>query len=54
MFDPLSTGNPKTGTLASSVDPDEMQHKGSALFVKIKQPSGKEIHHNLENTTCDS
>ena len=41
------------GTLANSEDPDEMQHNGSALFAKIKQPLGTELHHNLENATYD-
>ena len=30
------TGNPYTGTLENSEDPDEMQHKAEALFSKIK------------------
>ena len=45
-------------TLANSEDPDEMQHnaafhQGLHCFLSLKQPSGTEIHHNLENSTCD-
>ena len=39
------------------VDPDEMQHaafhQGLHFLLKLKQSSGTEIHHNLENSTCD-
>ena len=54
---PLYTGNPKTGTLAYSVDPEEMQHnaafhQGLHCLLWLKQPSGTEIHHNLENSSC--
>ena len=45
-------------TLASSKDPNEMKHnaafhQGLHCFLRLKQPSGTEIHHNLENSTCD-
>ena len=45
------------GTLANSEDPDEMQHnaafhQGLHCLLKLKQPSGTEIHHNLEYSTC--
>ena len=41
-----------------SEDPDEMQlnaafHQGLHFLLRLKQPSGTEIHHNLENSTCD-
>ena len=44
------------GTLANSEDPDEMQHdaafhQGLHCLLRLKQPSGTEIHHNLENST---
>ena len=46
------------GTLVNSEDPDEMQHsaafhQGLHCLLRLKQPSGTEIHHNLENPTCD-
>ena len=46
-------GNPITGTLANSDDSDEMQHnaefhQGLHCLLRFKQPSGTEIHHNLE------
>ena len=46
------------GTLANSEDPDEMQHHaafhlGLHCLLGLKPPSGKEIHHNLETSTCD-
>ena len=46
------------GILANSEDPDEMQHyaafhQGLHYLLLLKQPSGTEIHHNLENSTCD-
>ena len=58
FINPLYTGNPGTGTLAISEDPDEMQHdaafhQGMHGLLRLKQPSGTEIHHNLENSTCD-
>ena len=39
--------------MANSEDPDEMQHKaafhlGLHCLLRLKQPPGKEIHHNLE------
>ena len=42
-INPLYTGNPKTGTLASSADLDEMQHsaafhQGLHCLVRLKQP----------------
>ena len=47
------------GNLANSADPDEMQHNSAFhqglhynLF-RLKPPSGTEIHHNLETSTCD-
>ena len=38
------------GTLANSVDPDEMQHtaafhQGLHCLLRSKEPSGTEIHH---------
>ena len=45
------------GTLTNSEDPDEMQHtafhQGLHRLLGLKQPSGTEIHHNLDNSTCD-
>ena len=46
------------GTLANSEEPDEMQHNaafhlGLICWLRLKQSSGKEIHHNLENSTED-
>ena len=46
------------GMLANSEDPDEMQHyaafhQGLHCLLKLKQPSGTEIHHNLGISTCD-
>ena len=51
-------GNPKTGTLVNSEDPDEMQHKaafhqGLHCSLRRKQPSGTEMHHVVEISTCD-
>ena len=48
---PLYTGNPQTGTLANSDDPDEMQdnaafHQGLHYLLRLKQPSGTDILHN--------
>ena len=45
------------GTLSNSEDQDEMQndaalHQGLHCLLSLKQPSGTEIHHNLENSTC--
>ena len=47
------------GTLTNSEDPDEMQHiaafhLGLQCLQRLKQPSGTEIRHNLENFICDS
>ena len=46
------------GNLANSEDPDEMQHnaafhQGLHCLRRLKQALGIEIHHNLENSTCD-
>ena len=46
------------GTLANSEDPDEMQHdaafhQGLHCLLGLKQPSGTEVHHNLETLFCD-
>ena len=46
------------GTFANSEDPDEMQHnaafhQGQHCLPILKQPSGTEIHQNLEISTCD-
>ena len=40
------------GILANSEDPDEMQHdaafhQGLRCLLRLKQPSGTEIQHNL-------
>ena len=55
LFNPLYTGNLKTGTLANSEDPDEMQHnaafhQGLHCLLRLRQLSGTEVHHN---STCD-
>ena len=44
--------------MANSEDPDEMQlnaafHLGLHYLLRLKQTSGTDIHHNLENSTCD-
>ena len=44
--------------MANSEDPDEMQHnaafhQGLHCLQRLKQSSGTEIHHNLENSICD-
>ena len=57
-FKPLYTVHPLTGTLANSEDPLEMQHnaafhQGLYFLIRLKQTSRTEIHHNLENSTCD-
>ena len=54
----MYTGNAKTGSLANSEDLDEMQHDAAFhqvlhCLLRLEQPSGTEVHHNLENTTCD-
>ena len=46
------------GTLANSEDPDEMQHnaafhQGLHCLIRLKQPSGTEMHQNLKYATCD-
>ena len=46
-----------SGTLANSEDPDEMQHHAAFhqvlhCLLRLKHPSGTEVHHNLENPTC--
>ena len=43
------------GTLANSKYPDEMQHyhQGLHCLLRLKQPSGTEIHNNLEVSTCN-
>ena len=46
------------GTLANSKDPDVMQHnaafhQGFHCLLRLKQPSGTEKLHNLENSTCE-
>ena len=57
-FNTLYTGNPLTGTLISSEDPDEMQHnaafhQGLHCLLPLNQLSGTEIHFHLETSTCD-
>ena len=47
----MYTGNPLTGTLAKSEDPDEMQYQG-LHFGGIKT-TRTEINHNVENSVCD-
>ena len=47
------------GTLANSEGPDEMQHnaafhQGLHCLLRLKQPSGTEVHHILENSMCDT
>ena len=46
------------GSLANIEDPNEMQHnaafhQGLHCLLILKQSSGTEIHHNLENSYCD-
>ena len=46
------------GTLTNSEDPDEMQHnaafhQGLHCLLRLKQPSGTEIHHYSETSTCE-
>ena len=46
------------GTFANNEDSDKMQHyaafhQGLHCLLRLKQPSGTEIHHNFENSTCD-
>ena len=45
--------------MANSEDPDEMQHHAAFhqvlhCLLRLKQASGTEKHHNLENFTYDS
>ena len=47
------------GTLTNSEDPDEMQHhaafhQGLHCLLRLKRPSGTEIHHNLVTSNCDA
>ena len=47
-----------TCTLATSIDPDEMQHnaayhQGLHCLLRLQQSSGTEIHHNFENSICE-
>ena len=45
---------PEMNTLANSEDPDEMQHNAAfhqGLHCLLRL--GTEIHHNIENSTCD-
>ena len=53
MHKPLYTGNSEMGTLANSGDQDEMKHitlhfimTGLHCLLKLKHPSGTEMHHN--------
>ena len=46
------------GTLANDEGPDEMQHNSAFhqslhYLLRLKQPSGTEIYHNLLTSTCD-
>ena len=46
------------GTLASNIDPDEMQnnaafHLGLHCLLILKHTSGTEIHHKSETSFCD-
>ena len=55
---PLYSGYLYLGSLANSEDPDEIQHnaafhQGLHCLLRLKQPSGTEIYHNLENSACD-
>ena len=50
---PLYTETPKMGILANSEDPDEMLHnaafhQGLDCLQRLKQTSGRKMHHNLE------
>ena len=58
LNNPLYSGKPETCTLANTEDPDEMQHNAAFhqdlhCLLSLKQSSGTEIHHNLENYTSD-
>ena len=55
----LYTGNPLRGTLSNSEDPDENAAYYDAAFLqglhcllRLKQPTGTEIQHKLEDSTC--
>ena len=44
--------------MANSDDPDEMQHDavfhlGHHCLRRLKGPTGTEIHHDLEKSSCD-
>ena len=46
------------GTLANSVEPDEVQHYTGFhqclhCLLRLKQSSETDVHHNLETSTCD-
>ena len=52
------TGNPITGTLANSEDPDEMPHdaafhQGLLCLLRENQSSGTEVHFDMKILTCD-
>ena len=54
---PFYAGCRKKGTLATVGDTDEMQHyaafhQGLHCLLRLKQPSGTEIHHNVYYSTC--
>ena len=55
-INPLYSGNPLTGTLTNSEDPDVMQHNAAFhlsqhCLLLLKESLGTEINHNLENST---
>ena len=54
-LNPLYTGHLQTGTLGYSGDPDDNAdfHQGLHCLLRLKQPSGTEIQHNTESSTCD-
>ena len=40
--------------MANSDDPDDAAfHQGLHCLLRLKQPLRKQIHHDLENSTCD-
>ena len=48
-----------TSTFANSADPDEMQlhaafRQGQHCLLMLKQPSGTEIHHDLETSNLEN
>ena len=54
----LYSGNPYTGTLSNNKNQDEMQqnaafYQGLHCLLRLKQPSWREIHHNLETSSSD-